>query len=182
MDANRNRYFANFSADEIDGKVYAIGEEIKSIDPGTAAFLVRTGRITETAAGDDPVTALGGEGGPIPAADSLKHVADMHRIELLTELASGQSDDALRDAVESKRRYEASDAEDRAAELRRQDEANKADTFDADAFIARNLDDISDDEIKALSAEDRAAVIAAEKDREKPRTTLLGRLGEPATA
>lgn len=52
-----------------------------------------------------------------------------------------------------------------------------ASTFDSEAFIGRTLDEISDDEIDALSDEDRAAVIAAEKDREKPRTGLLSRLG-----
>jgi hypothetical protein len=59
-------------------------------------------------------------------------------------------------------------------------EAPKSDSdgFDAEAFIARNLDAISDDEIAALTDEARAAVVAAETDREKPRTGLLSRLGE----
>jgi len=48
--------------------------------------------------------------------------------------------------------------------------------FDAEAFIGRNLDDISDDEIAGLTDEQRAAVRAAEEDREKPRTGLLTRL------
>ena len=51
-----------------------------------------------------------------------------------------------------------------------------APTFDAEAFIGRNLDDISDDEIAGLTAEQRVAVRAAENDREKPRSTLLARL------
>lgn len=50
------------------------------------------------------------------------------------------------------------------------------DTF-AETFINRNLDDISADDIAALTDEQRAAVIAAEKDREAPRKGLLGRLG-----
>lgn len=48
--------------------------------------------------------------------------------------------------------------------------------FDADAFIGRNVSDISDDELANLTNEQRAAVRAAEEDREKPRRGLLDRL------
>lgn len=48
--------------------------------------------------------------------------------------------------------------------------------FDADAFIDRGLDDISDAEIAALTDAQRDQVRAAEEDREKPRTGLLSRL------
>ena len=49
--------------------------------------------------------------------------------------------------------------------------------FDAEAFIGRGLDDISADEIAGLSADEKAAVIAAENDRERPRVGLLRSLG-----
>lgn len=55
-------------------------------------------------------------------------------------------------------------------------EAPGAGDFDADGFIGRNLDDISDDDIAKLTPAQRDAVITAEKDREKPRTGLLSRL------
>lgn len=48
--------------------------------------------------------------------------------------------------------------------------------FDADAFIGRNLDDITDAELAGLTPAQRDAVLAAENDREKPRSTLLSRL------
>jgi hypothetical protein len=51
------------------------------------------------------------------------------------------------------------------------------DAFVADTFIARTLAEITDEEIAGLSDEDKAAVIAAEKDREQPRVGLLSRLG-----
>lgn len=52
-----------------------------------------------------------------------------------------------------------------------------AEPFSGDTFIGRNLDDISDDEIAGLTDEQRAAVVASERDREKPRVSLLRRLG-----
>jgi hypothetical protein len=48
--------------------------------------------------------------------------------------------------------------------------------FNADTFIGRTLDNISDEEIAALTDEQREAVRAAEQDREKPRQGLLDRL------
>jgi len=48
--------------------------------------------------------------------------------------------------------------------------------FNAESFIDRGLDDITDDEISGLTADQRAAVRKAEEDREKPRTGLLSRL------
>jgi hypothetical protein len=53
----------------------------------------------------------------------------------------------------------------------------RGEPFNAETFIGRTLDEISDDEIAALSDEDRAAAIAAEQDREKPRVGLLRALG-----
>jgi hypothetical protein len=47
----------------------------------------------------------------------------------------------------------------------------------AETFIARKLDDISDEEIAGLSEAERQAVAKAEQDREKPRAGLIGRLG-----
>jgi len=55
-------------------------------------------------------------------------------------------------------------------------ESGEGDGFNADAFIDRNLDDISDEEILALTPEQRAAVREAEADREQPRVTLERRL------
>lgn len=55
--------------------------------------------------------------------------------------------------------------------------AGGGDSFDADAFINRNLGDISDAEIAGLSDAQKAAIVAAERDREQPRVTLLDKLG-----
>jgi hypothetical protein len=51
-----------------------------------------------------------------------------------------------------------------------------ADTFDPEAFIDRNLSDISDEELAALTGDQREAVYLAEIDREKPRKGLTDKL------
>lgn len=56
------------------------------------------------------------------------------------------------------------------------------DTFDAEAFIDRTLDDITDDELLALTPQQIEAVRRAEEDREKPRKGLTDRLTSAAEA
>lgn len=58
------------------------------------------------------------------------------------------------------------------------DDGDRGGAFDADTFIARKLDEISDDEIGALTPDQVAAVRKAEEDREQPRKGLLERLPE----
>jgi len=58
--------------------------------------------------------------------------------------------------------------------------ATDEDSAFAETFIGRNLDDISDEDFDGLTEAQKAAVIAAERDREKPRVTLLRRLGADA--
>ena len=56
-------YIANFSGDEVNGKVYEMGERLADdVDAGTIAYLVQNGRFTPTTA-DAAGTPAGGEGG-----------------------------------------------------------------------------------------------------------------------
>lgn len=63
-------YIANFDGDEVDGRIYKLGERIAdNVDPGTIAFLVQNGRITPTtegAAGSPSGGTGGGTGIPQP--------------------------------------------------------------------------------------------------------------------
>lgn len=153
-------YVSNFEGEEINGRRYALGEGIdESVDAGTIRYLVSNGRITELGPNDAPATA-GGDAVEMP----LRDPATMNRVQLLAELASDQSDDELRRMVTAKREHEASERQ-----------AGGSGEFDAEAFVDRNLDDISDDEIKALSPEQLAAVRAAEKD-DRDRETFYQRL------
>ena len=55
------------------------------------------------------------------------------------------------------------------------DTSTGGNAFDAGKFVGRKVEDISDEDIAALSADDRDAVVAAEKAG-KNRSTLLDRL------
>jgi hypothetical protein len=79
---------------------------------------------------------------------------------------------------EAKRLIEAGQAVDAEAdaETALRDPSVPPGSFDAEAFIGRSLDQISDEEIAGLSDADREAVRRAEQDREKPRSGLLDRL------
>jgi hypothetical protein len=182
-------YIANFEGDEIDGKRYSLGEAIDSkVDAGTIRFLVQNGRISEQEATDSGASPLGTREATNPAGatfDPTIAVRNMDRNALLAELSAEQSDDDLRAAVERKRAYLAegrtitpiSDVAGSGATGGAETGTGlAADDFDAETFIGRTLDAISDDELQALTPEQREAVRKAEKDREQPRTGLLTRL------
>lgn len=54
--------------------------------------------------------------------------------------------------------------------------APESGAFDPEAFIDRNLSDISDEELAGLTDAQREAVYLAEIDREKPRKGLTDRI------
>lgn len=156
--ATGKSYVSNFEGEEVDGRRYALGEGIDAgVDGGTIKYLTSTGRITELGPNDAPSTA-GGSAIEMPPRD----VSTMSRVQLLVELASGESDDELRRAVERKREAETASREGGGG-------------FDAEAFVDRNIDDISDDELKALTPEQLAEVRAAEVEN-RNRSTLLERI------
>jgi hypothetical protein len=83
-------YIANFSGDEINGRVYKVGDRIADdVDAGTLAFLVQNGRITPTTA-DAAGSPAGGEGGTgTPDAN------DAETDPAVTELVDGNTKEAL---------------------------------------------------------------------------------------
>jgi hypothetical protein len=103
---DRPKLYAQFEGDEIDGKVYSLGDEISpSVDFGTRTYLIGLGRI-----GAHPPTVAA----VIPSPG--KALADMGRDELeatarsMVDL-SGYDDDQLRDEIDRRRRAEAEHAE-----------------------------------------------------------------------
>lgn len=94
--------YAQFDGDEIDGKRYAIGEEI-DLDrhtPGTLTYLSGLGRL----GGSKPTEGV--------IIDTTVPVSAMNRAQLLAELSVHHADDDLREAVQAKRDHEAGQAAD----------------------------------------------------------------------
>lgn len=77
------------------------------------------------------------------------------------------------------KRYYRDPINESATEDERADDDSGVELTEAEQFVNRNVGDISDDEIAALSAEDRAAAHAAETAG-KGRATLLARLAPAA--
>lgn len=108
--ADKTTYFANFDGDDINGKRYALGEEIADdVDAGTLAFLANTGRITTTAPDTGAVKTW-------PALDE-KPLGDMTRDELEAAARaslnlSKLSDEELREGIERHRNAGGAEADD----------------------------------------------------------------------
>lgn len=117
------KYIANFDGDEVNGKRYALGDELAAdVDAGTIRYLVQNGRFTEKSVDDSNATATGGTGGtgiPTPA--------------------------------------------------------DTGGDFDAGAFVNRNLDEITDDEIRGLTPAQRDSARAAEA-ADRDRSSFYARL------
>lgn len=104
-------YYAQFDGDEVDGKVYKLGEKLKSsVDVGTITYLVGMGRIGSTRPSEPNKDAgdLGLPDDSDPRTAQLRVLADldpmdMTREELVAHLAElatdGREDDELREAV-----------------------------------------------------------------------------------
>lgn len=92
--------YAQFDGDEVDGKFYGLGEVIDRDrhSAQTIGFLETNGRISATKPADPN------------APDASRPVASMSRAQLLAELADGEDDDSLREAVERRRERVAEDA------------------------------------------------------------------------
>lgn len=105
------KYYAQFDGDEVDGKVYKLGEPLKdSVDAGTITYLVGMGRIGSTPPAEPNKDAgdLGLPDDSDPRTAQLRVLADldpmdMTRAELVAHLAElatdGREDDELREAV-----------------------------------------------------------------------------------
>lgn len=147
-----------------------VGDTFTGLDDGTARFLIGQGKISE-----GKTAGLGTAQTETPAASG--HIETMSRRQLLDELASGMSDDQLREALDRKRKHEAEEGASLLAGASPGSGEPDADAFDAATFVDRTLDAITDDELAKLTVEQRTAVRAAE-DAGQKRKGLLDRLDE----
>lgn len=156
---DRKPLFAQFDGDEVEGKRYAIGDELASdTDAGTVAYLTGTGRFSAT----PPDQAS-----PIPAGADRRPVAEMSRAEILAELGAGESDDRLREAVEMKREKLDEDAK------REREEGTGGGGTDADPLAGNadaaisyvngldSVDALNDAKAREKAGKDRTTVVSA---------------------
>ena len=149
---DRAPLYAQFDGDEIDGKVYGLGDEIlDKVDAGTRTVLTGMGRI----AASRPTVPYSQ---PI---DAGKHIDDMTRPELeqsalaaLASTMSEASDDDLRRAIEHARETAESRRNEAEDERKRQAAGNGAGTT--------SYDDLKDKPLGSLKTADLVTVAEAE--------------------
>lgn len=136
--------YAQFQGDEVDGKVYDLGEPLAdTVDGGTRAYLESTGRFAAT----NPGTVIS-----VPSAD--KPLEEMNRAELeatarsMVDLSS-LSDDDLRGKLAQMRAAQGEEDED--ADLSRADAITDEDRAAYEAIKEKPVDQLKTAELELVA-------------------------------
>lgn len=189
-----------------EGRARSIGESaLHPTEARAVADMTRADLLAELSRGMDEAalreaveakraheaeTGGGTSGSGKPAADTFADLDEADQAEAKKLMRSGET--KLRELAAAEEAEGVKSDSDKAeivravlAKRRAKAAERPADTFDAAAFVDRNLDDIADDELAGLSAGDRAAVRAAEDAREGGAriglTDRLDKLDAPAS-
>jgi len=185
---SEKKYYAQFDGDEVDGKIYRLGEPLKdSVDAGTIAYLVGMGRIGSTPpaeankdAGDlslpddsDPRTAQARVLADLDPMEMTREELVSHLAELATD---GRGDDELREAVFGHRERVAARDADAAEENGSGDHGGGGGGSDSDSLTpggAATDDDVRLRAMLGTTVENVKATVAEFTDK-----TKLSRLRE----